>query len=53
LINTASSSLRRWLTPPPPNDQEQRLAAHRTAALNLRRMLILGLRRQNGPWAIA
>jgi len=26
---------------------------HRTAALNLRRMLILGLNRQNGTWAIA
>ena len=26
---------------------------HRTAALNLRRMLILGLHRQNGTWAIA
>ncbi len=26
---------------------------YRTAALNLRRMLILGLHRQNGTWAIA
>ncbi len=26
---------------------------HRTAALNLRRMLTVGLNRQNGTWAMA